>query len=239
MALGMLGRADEALVTLATLDAEVSRLGAWRWTPRPLNLRGWIVRHLGELNEADDLTQAAMEAARPLGLAEPLANALLDLASGRLLAGDLDAAGRLLTEADPLADVEHAFRWRHVMRARLLRAQLDLALERAESAFVVAESLAADAAAIGTPRYEVQARVTAAIAAHRIGGVVDHDALERLLMRLDHLAGLESWRITADVAQEFGVGQWETLARRRVGELRACAGPYADALGREADRRLS
>jgi len=239
MALGMLGRADEALVTLATLDAEVSRLGAWRWTPRPLNLRGWIVRHLGELNEADDLTQAAMEAARPLGLAEPLANALLDLASGRLLAGDLDAAGRLLTEADPLADAEHAFRWRHVMRARLLRAQLDLALERAESAFVVAESLAADAAAIGTPRYEVQARVTAAIAAHRIGGVVDHDALERLLMRLDHLAGLESWRITADVAQEFGVGQWETLARRRVGELRACAGPYADALGREADRRLS
>jgi DNA-binding SARP family transcriptional activator/tetratricopeptide (TPR) repeat protein len=238
MALAMLGRADEALVTLATLDAYVKRLGAWRWTPRPLNLRGWIVRNLGELNEADDLTQAAIEAARPLGLAEPLANALLDLASGRLLAGDLDAAGRLLTEAGPLADVEHAFRWRHELRGRLLRARLDLALGEAELAIVGAESLATDAAALGTPRYEVQARLAGAMAAHRIGGAVDHDEVARLLMRLDDLAGLEAWRITAEVAQEFGVGEWATLAGRRAGELRTRAGGYADALGREADRRL-
>jgi len=48
MALAMLGRADEALATLDALTADVVRMGAERWTARPLNLRGWIVRNLGE-----------------------------------------------------------------------------------------------------------------------------------------------------------------------------------------------
>lgn len=238
MALAMLGRTDEALVTLEALEADVARLGAWRWTPRPLNLRGWIVRNLGELNEADDLTYAAIEAARPLGLAEPLANGLLDLASGRLQAGDLDATGELLRDAAQLADVEHAFRWRHELRGRLLRARLDLALGRPESALAGAESLATESAARGTPRYEVQARLTGAMAAHRLGVDVNHEEVARLLVRLEHLAGLEAWWLTAEVAREFGVDAWGDLASKRAGALRSRAGRYAEALEREAGRRL-
>ena len=123
MALAMLGRPDEALATLDELAVEVTRTGARRWVPRPLNLRGWIARNLGENGEADELNQAAIEAARPQGLAEPVANSLLDLACGRLFVGDLGAVARLLDDAAALADVEHAFRWRHQLRGRLVRAR--------------------------------------------------------------------------------------------------------------------
>ena len=238
MALGMLGRAEEALATLDALDADVARMGAARWTARPLNLRGWILRNLGERTAADELNQAALEAARPRGLTEPLAHALLDLASGRLLTGDLDAAGKLLDEATALGEVEHAFRWRHQLRSRLVRARLDLARGDAEAALTGAESLAADAATLGAPRYHGQARLVAATAAHRAGGVVDLDEVGRLLLRLDEVAGLEAWWITGEVAAAFGVGEWEDLARRRVGELRTRAGGYSGALEREATRRL-
>jgi tetratricopeptide (TPR) repeat protein len=238
MALGMLGRAEEALARLDALDADVARMGAARWTARPLNLRGWILRNLGERTAADELNQKALEAARPQGLTEPLAHALLDLASGRLLTDDLDAAGQLLDEATALAEIEHAFRWRHQLRSRLVRARLDLALGDAEAALTGAESLAADAAALGAPRYHVQARLVGATAAHRAGGVVDLDEVGRLLLRLDEVAGLEAWWITGEMAAAFGVDEWEDLARRRVGELRTRAGGYTGALEREATRRL-
>jgi tetratricopeptide (TPR) repeat protein len=176
MALATLGRVDEALVTLDALTGDVALMGAQRWTARPLNLRGWIVRNLGETQEADDLNQAATEATQPLGLAEPLAHALLDLASGRLLVGNVEQVGPLLDQAGRLGDLEHAFRWRHQLRGRLLRA------------------------------------------------------------RLDEVAGLEGWWITAGVARVFAVDAWKNLAQRRVGALLQRAGSYATALERAASR---
>ncbi|MDQ6696952.1 MAG: AAA family ATPase [Actinomycetota bacterium] len=238
MALAMLGRPDEALATVEALGADVARMGARRWTPRPLNLRGWIVRNLGEVGEADELNQAAIEEARTLDLAEPLANGLLDLASGRLMAGDLDAAGGLLDEAEELGEIEHAFRWRHRLRGRLVRARLDLACEQYEAARAGAESLAADAATLGVPRYDVQARLVAAMAAHRRTGTVDVDEVGRVLLRLDDVAGLEAWWITAEVAEVFDIPAWEDLARRRVAALGTRAGRYRAALERSAARRF-
>jgi DNA-binding SARP family transcriptional activator/tetratricopeptide (TPR) repeat protein len=239
MALGMLGRADEALAALDALDADVARMGAQRWRARSLNLRGWVLRNLGELNVADELNQAAIEAARPLGMAEPLAHALLDLASGRLLTGDLRATSKLLDEAAALGAVEHAFRWRHQLRGRLIRARLDLALGDAEATLAGAESLAADAASLGAARYQAQARLVAATAAHRLGAAVDLTEVDGLLIRLDELAGLESWWITAEIARTFGIRGWEDLARRRVGKLRTRAGGHVSALEREAGRWLA
>jgi DNA-binding SARP family transcriptional activator len=238
MGLAMLGRAEEALDMVDTLEDEVQRMGATRWTPRPLNLRGWIVRNLGGTSQADDLNRAAMEAAHAVDQAEPLANALLDLAAGRLLDEDLQAVGPLLEQASALLNVEHAFRWRHELRGRLLKARLDLASGDPVAARSGARALAADASALGTPRYAVQANLIAAMAAHRAGLSVDHDVIGHLLHALDHLAGLESWWITAEVAREFRVAQWDTMARRRVADLRAKSGDYAASLGHLAARRL-
>lgn len=236
MAQAMLGRPDDALITLDGLASDVARMGAQRWTPRPLNLRGWVVRNLGEIGEADELNLAAIEAARPLGLAEPLANGLLDLAAGRLLVNDLDGAGALLDEAAAVGDVEHAFRWRHLLRGRLLRARLDLGLGSTESALMGAEGLAAEAAALGTPRYEVQARLVAALAGHQAGQAVDLAQVDGLLSRLGDVAGLEAWWITAGVATAFGVEGWSRLAEGRMAAIATRAGPYAAAFERHARR---
>lgn len=238
MALAMLGRADEALATLEVLGDDVARMGARRWVPRQLNLRGWIVRNLGEIGEADELNQAAIEEARPQGLAEPLANGLLDLASGRLMAGELDSADVLLEEAAALGEIDHAFRWRHQLRGRLVRARLELALGENEAALAGAESLAVDAASLGIPRYEVQSRLVAAMAAHRVDATAGPDDVARLLDRLDEVAGIEGWWITAEVAREFEVDAWAQLAGRRVVALAKRAGRYTGILERTAGRWL-
>src|SRR6202035_3379277 len=157
---------------------------------------------------------------------------------GRLLKDEWDAAATFLDQAAGLLAEDHAFRWRHELRGRLLRARLDLARGDPEAARVGAESLVTDAAARGIPRYRVQAQLVAATAARQGGRTVDQREVDRLLDELDQVAGLESWWITADVATGFGVDQREPRAPRRVGALQARAGRYAASLDRAAARRL-
>ena len=121
MALGMLGRADDALAALDTMDADLAAMGARRFAPRALNIRGWVIRNLGATDAADDLNQAARELTAAISMTEPLANAILDLAAGRLLVSDADGASGYLAEVEALTDVAHAFQWRHRLRGRLLR----------------------------------------------------------------------------------------------------------------------
>ncbi len=226
MSLAMLGRVNEALATLDELDAVVARLGAVRWIPRTLNLRGWLARNMGEPGLGDEFNDAAMDAAGGPAMGEPRANALLDLVSGRLLSGDLSAAASRLADAERLAEGDHAFRWRHQLRARLLRSRLDLAAGEPEGALGAAATLAVDAATLGAPRYEVQAQLVEGVARHRAGLEAEPLVLEQLLGRLGEVAGLESWWITAEVSEEFGVTKWEDLARARVASLLKQAGPY-------------
>ncbi len=238
MALATLGRVDEAMETLDAFSADVARMGADRWTARPINLRGWIVRNLGAFSEADELNQVAIEAARSIGMAEPLANGLLDLAAGRLLADDFDAATALLDEADEVSAVQHAFRWRHRLRGRLLRARLDLALGATERALATSDELAGEAAGLGLPRYEVQARLVGSLARHQGSDRVELGDIDILLSKLGDVAGLEAWWITAQIARTFGVEAWEQLARRRTATLARVAGPYAPSLERWAGRLI-
>lgn len=234
MAFGTIGQAGEALATAEALGVEVERMGARRWSPRARNLRAWVVRNLGQIAEADELNQAAVEESRTYELAEPLANGLLDLAAGRLMAGELDAARALLDETGGLGGADHAFRWRHQMRGRLLRARLDLARGEVGSAVRGAGALAADAARLGSPRYEVQARLVVATGARRLREKVDMEEVDALLARLDALAGVEAWWLTAEVAGAFGVDRWRDLAKRRVVALGERAGPYRERFLRAA-----
>ena len=232
-ALATLGRAEEALATIDTLESEVRRMGATRWIPRPLNLRGWLTRNLGEPTQADELNQEALEAARAADLAEPWAHALLDLAAGRLLQGEWDAAATFLDQADGLLAEDHAFRWRHELRGRLLRARLDLARGDPEAARVARRSTGRRCRPRKVPRY-VAAGAAGRPPRHAPGAAEQPSIsyeVDRLLGELDEVAGLESWWITADVAKAFGVDQWEQLARRTgVAALQAHARPrYAPA----------
>jgi DNA-binding SARP family transcriptional activator len=239
MAHGMLGRPDRALTSLGLLESAIERMDAARWVPRPRNLRGWIARNLGDPGQADDLNQEAVERSRDAAMAEPLAHGLLDLAAGRLLVDDAGAAARLLDEARLLEDQEHAFRWRHRLRRRLLQARLDLLSGDLDAAVGGTGTLADDAATLGAPRHEVQARLLGAMARRRAGLANDPEEVEALLARLGGLAGLEAWWLTAEVAASFGVPRWSDLAARRVRDLVAVAGPFEGSLRRAAALRLA
>ena len=239
LSLGMLGRPEEALAALDVLDRDIARMGAKRWPARSANIRGWVLRNVGAGAEADDFNVQGVELAAAIGLDEGVANGELDLATGRLLAGDLDAAAAHLDRADRLADRPHAFGWRHQLRARLLRARLALSAGNPETAEEIASSLVADTVPLGTVRYEIQARLVAAQARARLGPArATWPRLRALLDKLPHVAGLEAWWLTAEVADAFGVDQWRALAGRRVAELAARAGDRAETLSRAAARRL-
>ena len=239
MAHAMLGRPDRALTSLGLLESAIERMDAARWVPRPRNLRGWIARNLGDPGQADDLNQEAVECSRDAAMAEPLAHGLLDLAAGRLLVDDADAAARLLDEARLLEDQEHAFRWRHRLRRRLLQARLDLLSGDLDAAVGGTGALAEDAATVGAPRHEVQARLLGAMARHRAGLANDPEEVDALLVRLGGLAGLEAWWLTAEVAASFAVPRWSDLAARRARDLVAVAGPFEGSLRRAAELRFA
>ncbi|MCU1346172.1 MAG: putative DNA-binding protein [Acidimicrobiia bacterium] len=230
MALGMLGRPDEALVTLDRMDADIARMDAHRWGCRAHNVRGWVLRNLGAISEAHDLNHLAVEEARSVDLVEAAANGLLDLVCGEQLRGRHAQAWELLDQADRLAEGQHAFVWRHRMRARLLRARSCLAEGELGQALEFAGALAADAGRDGIVRYEVQARLVEASALRRSGRAVNLDQVALDLDRLTQVAGLEAWWITAGVAEVFGADAWYRLAEQRATYLMSRAGPHGASL---------
>lgn len=238
MASAMLGQPDSALAAIDVLDQEVARLGARRWHPRIYNLRGWVLRNLGATAAADSNTEAAIDEARSADLAEPLANGLLDLASGRLLAEDLDGAGRLLEESTPVGAIEHAFRWRTDLRRRLLSARLALDVDAPKAAEEAAADVIEQARLIGAARYEVQAELVLAVARHRQGAPTDAALVERRLHQLTALAGIEAWWITADVARAFDSPHLTRLAQQRAAALIGRAGEHGASLEAAAARHI-
>ena len=85
-------------------------------------------------------------------MTEPLANALLDLASGRVLAGGRAGAPGRVHQAASLADTPHAFRWRHRLLRTTPPARLDHAAGHFDAALAGATELADEAGRVGTPR---------------------------------------------------------------------------------------
>jgi DNA-binding SARP family transcriptional activator len=236
-ALALTGQAAEALAAFAEAEAEITRQGAGRFAGRAPNYRAWVLRNLGAGGEAEELNGAAADVAGRDGLREPLAHALLDLATARLDGGDLDGAAGLLERAgcggEPFVN-----RWRSDLRARLLGARLALATGAAEEAWAAAEGLRDDARAQGAGRYVALARLLEARSRAAAGERVDVDAVGDVLRRLDRLAGMEAWWLTAEAAAALGVDPWWAAADRRLAALAAAAGPYAGTLTRWAGTRL-
>lgn len=230
MALAMLGRPDEALRILDVLDADIERMGAWRWAPRTRNVRAWVLRGLGEAERANELNAEAIAGSQGAAMLESHTHAVLDLADGRLQAGDLGGAKELLERGAELAAGEFSFSWRLRLRARLLRARVMAAGGDFADAVGEAQRLVRDASGQGAVRYAVQATLLASSAGRRAGMAVQLAAVDQALERLPRLAGLEAWRLTAEVADAFGSPLWRELAGRQAGALLAYAGPHAGRL---------
>jgi hypothetical protein len=237
LALANLGRADEALRAVAVLDAEVERTGTGRWAGRSDNTRGWILRGLGAGGAAREANERGLELSAAIAMAEPMAHAHLDLASAALLDGDLDGATAEVAAAH-LVGRTHALAWRHLLRARLYEAEIALAGGDAVVAAEAAGEVEAEARRIGTARYVALAGVLRATALVESGEPIDPVSVDRLLAELPRVAGLEAWRVTAQLAAATGSDRWWDVADTRVAELLARAGDHAPTLQRAAGATL-
>jgi hypothetical protein len=170
-------------------------------------------------------------------IAEPMSHAHLDLASGALLAGDLDRAGAEVAAAEALGDT-HAMAWRHVMRARLYRAEIRLGVGDPAMAAELAGDVRDIGRRIGAARYSVMGGLLLVRAHAAMGEPIDLADTQSLLDDLGHVAGMEAWRITGAVAAATGQDRWWLLAEQRVAALRSQAGPYAPTLQRVAGATL-
>jgi DNA-binding SARP family transcriptional activator/tetratricopeptide (TPR) repeat protein len=245
------GRVDVALATSAETLAEMERLGELgaRYVPGACNYRGWVLRNLGQYGEADDLNERARSLTPGSGMEEPFNHATLDLADGRLLAGDPDGAAGYLAElrglgrngsdgsdrsdrsdgSDGSDDETPAMAWHQHERATLIESRLALARGRCDAAARLADELVTAASDRGSLRHAVLARAVALTARSAAGDPPSPDDVHALLAQLDEVAGLDGWRITAELARhlpdqgrDHGVRQG---AERRAARLLAATPP--------------
>lgn len=237
-ALASAGRPVEALAVLEEFGREIDRRGATRFAGRAENFRAWVLRGVGELDRADELNHRALGATgRPSN--ETVMAAHLDLAEGWLIRGDVDRARREVGLAADADEGDLVFGWRQRMKARLHLARLDLVAGDPCAALGGAEQLLAESGRLAVPRYEVPARLLVAAATHALGEPVDLNAVERDLDRLDAVAGLESWQLTADLASGFDKDAWRRRAVDGATSLAGRAGPHRPALTRLMERVIT
>ena len=236
LALGMQGRPIDALAAVEVGQAAATEAGeaGTRFRAVQDNLRSWVLRSLGHLDEADDWTGRALEvsAASRTSMSEMYYAAELDRIEGRLLAGDIDGASDELDGIDDIAPWNGGHAWHHRQRFHLQRARV--ALARSDLVGAAEDSLVAitDSVERRTLRYRLFATVTAAQAGLAAGEAIEHDDLDRALDRLEACGGLEVWRVTAELAAASGVDRWWRDAERRAGALIAESGDHGETLRR-------
>jgi DNA-binding SARP family transcriptional activator len=243
MALGQLGRVDEALAACDQIEEVRRRLGAVgsRFEGIAANCRGWLLRNVGCGSLADESNEQALAAhaeqsrLSDLGLTEAYWVAHLDLIDGRLLAGDLAAAQQQIADAAGLDEWSGTMAWHQRHRLGLLRARAALMAGDRQSAWSLADAVRGDAAERGSRRYELLAAAVAA----RCDDTLEPASIEPILRGLQSCACLEGWRLTAELARQFAVDEWRIAAERSAASVIAHAGPHADTARRWVERTLS
>lgn len=235
LALGMRGNAVQALAAVEIGAAVASQSGepGRRFIVVQDNLRSWVLRALGRLDEADEVTHRALEVSgrHRSSMNEMYLAARLDLIEGRLLAGDLDAAGEAIQETGAdLGAWNGTHAWHHHQRFLSLSARYALAMGDPDEAASVASRVVADAAERGARRYGLFAHVELGRARIGSGEAIDYAALDGVLAELEQCAGLEAWRLTAELASAAGVDRWWRSAELRAGALVARSGEHGEAL---------
>jgi tetratricopeptide (TPR) repeat protein len=236
LGLGMRGRPVEALAGAESgreAAIQAAEPGA-RFVAIQDNLRSWVLRNLGRLDEADEMTRGALEVSGSHrgSMNEPYYAGRLDLIEGRLRARDLDAAGQAIEDTADAMKWSGTNAWHHHERYLSLSAQYLLATGDADQAASVASEVVADARRRQTLRYGVLARLIVARARLAAGDPIDHDELDGVLAQLERCAGLEAWRATAELAAAAGVDRWWRDAERRAGVLIVRAGDEGETLRR-------
>lgn len=217
LALGQLGRVREALVACAALDTAIARSGevGARMAAPAANIRAWLMRWSRRPAEADDLNEFAVSITDPTSSrSEAHYAALLDLADGRMLAGDEAGAAGLLERLAPIETWRGTMAWHQRHRWGLLRARLALLDDRRDEGAALAAGVAHDAASRGARRYELLALAIGALA----GGepASDLEQLDAVVRGLGECAVLDGNALVTALADAFGVDAWRRESERRA-----------------------
>jgi hypothetical protein len=204
------------------------------------NVGAWILRWSGRGDEADERNRHALDAtggdSGPSGdsFAEAHYVALLDLADGCLLRGDLAGAAAFCRRLEPICTWQGTMAWHQRHRYGLLQARLALGAGDRARAAELATAVAADAAARGAGRYEMLARAVLGLAEPSI----PLDALAAVVEGLGRCAVLDGWPLLAALGDARGAAPWRAEAERLAAVVVAGAGAHADAARRFAARIL-
>ena len=243
LALGQLGRVSDALSVADDLDATLERTGTVgaRFAGPAANTRAWILRWSGRADEADEHNWRAVDAAGgdlgPSGeaMAEGYFVALLDLADGCLLRGDVDEAAALVARLRAVDTWAGTMAWHQRHRLGLLRANLALAGGDLPAAAALARAVADDAGQRGAARYELLARALVGIADRS----VPDEQLAPTIDGLGQCAVMDGWPLVLAVATARRSERWRREAERRASSVVAAAGGHEDLARRFVDRTFA
>ena len=241
LSLGMQGRPVDALAAAEAGEAaarEAGESGA-RFVAVQTNVRSWVLRALGHLGEATELTEKTLESAVAPAFREMRAAAELDRVEEHLAAADLAAAASALDACRSILDWHGTHAWHHHQRYGTLRSRQLLGTGDFAGALALSTEVTEDAAARHTRRYGLLASLVAARAALASGQPVDHDDIDADLASLEECAGLEVWEVTAEMAAAAEVDRWWRDAERRAATLVARAGDHGETLRRHVAARFA
>lgn len=226
---GLQGRPLQTLALADELRTAVAAQHAVRFGGRAEVYRGWALSMLCAPDAADALEEAR-EVARTTDNKEPLGQGTLDLACLHLDNGRLEAAERLLAEADEVTasgwQVSNA--WRIELRGRYLEGRLALAAGDPTEAMDIAEDVRARSIPEAVTRFIVLADLLSAEAAATAGAGVDEERLAALITDAERVARPEAWRTTGRLSRLLGGGAWRRRFEAQVDELVAHSGDHAE-----------
>ena len=237
-ALGMAGVWSAALDAVDQLDSWVVRQGDKRFPPVAANMRGWLLRGAGLVDDAIALHSPAVDVSPGPTFQEAHYAALLDLAECHLATGDIDQVGFALDKANDIMGWTGSMSWRHRNRYRLLAARLASLTGSHEEAADNARAVAGTAAERGDRRYEHRALLTAATIDARAGRHADPEALAFSVGRFLPFSGAEGWRDLAELAKAAGSEQTSRLAEERAALIVAEASKRPGIDGERAARSV-
>lgn len=226
-ALGSLGRVAEALAELGLLALALDDLGPAGARYRPVldNFWGWVLAAVGRTEEAHAHHRRAVDTAGRF--TEPRHHALFDLALAAVEEDDATTALAWLAQVEVPPDDAGTMAWHQRHRQRLLEARVALLEGDHGAAAPLAAWVRDDATRRGSQRAAVQAEVVQHLAAAAAGSA-DGRAIDETVARLDGLARLEAWRLTARLAAATGRGDLWHESERYAEVLAAACGADAD-----------
>lgn len=164
MAQGELGLYDQARHALQAGIEQARQADDRHHQARLLNTIGWLQSELGDWDTAMRLNQESLDVARGAPspsdrIAEAERYALLNLASGELAAGRLDACEQRIREFEHLLGRSEYARFRYLNRYQLLRAEASLAQGKPERAIDWAEQACDLATSKGNQKNQTRAEL--------------------------------------------------------------------------------